>query len=91
MLYVHKNISFIVRTNLAPDMELVWIEIKRSKWKPLVIVSIYKPPDFDTAHFINSLNGGFAKIDSEQCSIVLLDNFNIDQLSKNNPNKGLLR
>ena len=83
MLYVRENIPFIMRTDLVADnVELTWIEIKRLKYKPLDIVSVHKPPDLDTAHFMNSLNSGFAKIDSERHSIVLLGDFDIDQLSK---------
>lgn len=92
MFYVRENIPFTVRTDLAAnDEELLWIEVTRPKCKPLLVASIYKPPDLNGATFIESLRSGFSNIDSEWYSLMLLGDFNIDQLSKNNSANRLLK
>ena len=55
MFYVSQNIHFTLRADLTPsDSEYIWIEITRPKCKPLLIASIYKPPDMSVSHLINS-------------------------------------
>ena len=46
MFYVRENIHFTLRADLTPsDSEYIWIEITRRNCKPLLVASIYKPPD----------------------------------------------
>ena len=87
MFYVRENIHFTLRADLTPsDSEYIWIEITWPKCKPLLIASIYKPPDLSVSHLINSLNRNFNNI-SDRYNTVLLGDFNVDQLSRNNQNK----
>ena len=87
-----KLCSVFVRTDLAANYEeILWIEITRPKCKPLLIASIYKPPDLDETTFIDSLKSSFSSIDSGRSSLVLLGDFNIDQLGKNNSAKRFLK
>ena len=71
------------------DSEYIWIEITRPKCKALLVASIYKPPDTSVFHLINSLNRNFVDI-SDRYNTVLLGDFNVDQLSRNNQNKLML-
>ena len=92
MFYVRETIPFTMRADLSlSNEELLWIEIIRQKCKPLLVASIYRPPDQNEAAFIDSLQNGFANIDSERKSLILLGDFNIDQFGKNNSAKRLLR
>ena len=90
MFYVRENIHFTLRADLTPsDSEYIWIEITQPKCKPLLVASIYKPPDSSVSHLINSLNRNFNDI-SDRYNTVLLGDFNVDQLSRNNQNKLML-
>ena len=83
LLYVRENIPFTVKNDLAAkNEELLWIEINRPKCKPLLIAAAYKPPNLKETNFIDSLSNSFAKTDLEKNGIVLLGDFNIDQLGK---------
>ena len=75
---------------MAAKNELLLIEINRPKCKPLLIAAAYKPPNLKETNFIDSLSNSFAKIDLEKNGIVLLGDFNIDQLGKS-PSSTLLK
>ena len=90
MFYVRENVHFTLRADLTPsESEYIWIEITRPTCKPLLVASIYKPPDTSVSHLINSLNRHFVDI-SDRYNTVLLGDYNVDQLSRNNQNKLML-
>ena len=90
IFYVRENIPFIVRPDLTTNTsEHLWIEITRQKCKPLLVASVYRPPNLDVDELIHSLNESFSAI-MERFLTMILGDFNVDQLSRNNSNKTLL-
>jgi exonuclease III len=48
MAYIRNGLPFRVRDDLnTNDVECLWFEIVRNRCKPLLICSIYRPPDVD--------------------------------------------
>ena len=44
-VYVHKRISYKIRSDLMPDnLEVVTLQITNSKFKPFIVTSLYRPP-----------------------------------------------
>lgn len=87
MFYVRDNIPFTARPDLAADKdEALWIEILRPKCKPLLIASIYRPPEweYNEVDFVGSIDDSLCKVNAEHYNIVSLGDFNINQLVKNN-------
>ena len=56
--------------------EHIWIEIKRSHCKRIIIGSIYRPPDLNITFFAQSLRTSLEHIYSEFCDLVILGDFN---------------
>ena len=80
LLYIRDNIPVTVNNELAANNEeLLWIEINRPKYKPLLIAAIYKPPNVKEASFLESLSNCSAKIDLDENGLVLMGDFNNDQ------------
>ena len=47
IIFIRDNIPFAVRSDLMDDRaEILWVEITRNKCKPLLIASVYRPPDY---------------------------------------------
>ena len=71
--------------------ELLWVEITRLKCKPLLIASVYRPPDFNEKNFFDSINLSLAKVDGDRCEIAILGDINLDQMGKVNSAKRLVK
>jgi len=83
LLYIRDNIPFTLKNELAANNEeLLWIEINRPKCKPLLIAATYKPSNVKEANFLESLSNSSAKIDLDKNGLVLMGDFNIEQLGK---------
>ena len=88
LLYTRDNIPFTVKNELAANNEeLLWIEMNRPKCKPLLIAATYKPPNVKEANFLESLSNSSAKIDLDKNGLVLMGDFNIDQLGKSSASR----
>ena len=88
LLYIRENIPFTVKNELAADKEeVLWVEINRPKCKPLLIAAAYKPPDVKEANFLESVSNSFARIDLNRSGLVLMGEFNIDQLGKSSASR----
>ncbi len=77
LVYVKDNIPYntiACYANLTD--EHIWIEIKRSHCKRMIIGSIYRPPDLNIAVFAQSLRTSLEHIYSESCDLVILGDFN---------------
>ena len=88
LFYIRDNILFTVKKDLATNKEeLLWVEINRSKCKPLLIAAAYKPPNVKEANFLETLSNSFAKIDLDKNGLVLMGDFNIDQHGKSSASR----
>ena len=57
IVFIRDNIPFAVRSDLMDDRaEILWVEITRNKCKPLLIASVYRPPDYSQRNFFDSIN-----------------------------------
>ena len=88
MFSIWDNIPFTVKKDLATNKEeLLWVEINRSKCKPLLIAAAYKPPNVKEANFLETLSNSFAKIDLDKNGLVLMGDFNINQHGKSSASR----
>ena len=67
------------------DTECIWIEINRTKSKPLVIGSIYRPPDATLDTYLSDIEDQLHKLDHTKTEIAIMGDFNVDMLSKSRP------
>ena len=64
--------------------DILWVKITRNKCKPLLIASVYRPPDYSQRNFFDSINSSLAKVNGNNYEIAILGDFNLDQM----PGKG---
>ena len=80
MMYIKSNLSFKVRHDLFDiRLELVWIELF-SKGRNILIGTLYRPPSA-TADIWDIININFEKATSVSDRVVILGDFNEDQLN----------
>ena len=87
LIYVREDVKCDERNDLIlSPCESVWLEVKTIKSKPILVCSLYRPPDSDAAYMSNVYDM-LEKADSEEKSIVLLSDMNFDY----NVNENLYR
>ena len=75
-LYIHENIAFNPRPDLAVDgMESVWVELLLPKSKGILVGVMYRPPN--DSNFLSNLELSLSKI-SEGSEFYILGDMNID-------------
>ena len=80
-IYVKEGLSFRVRNDLHSAVnECLWIELTRSKCRPLLICCAYRAPVFYFANFISNLEISMEKVNLDKCDFVLLGDFNANML-----------
>ena len=81
-IYVNESrISHHLRNDLMNDeIELVAIEVKQGKTRPIVILAWYRPPCVGI-HVFNIIEDIFTKLDDENKDTLFLGDFNCDLLS----------
>ena len=81
-ILVREEIMYKMRADLCPFVEgmieSTFIEIIAKNRKPIVIGSLYKPPDKHPNDFANSLNETIAKIKTESKELILGMDHNMD-------------
>ena len=81
-ILVRDEIMYKVRSDLCPfvegQIEATFIEIIAKNRKPIVVGSLYKPPDKHPKAFMNSLNETVAKIKTECKELILGMDHNMD-------------
>ena len=83
VIYIRDCIPFVTRTDLMnSETEILWVEITRSKCKPLLIASVYRRPDFGENPFFVSINSSLVKVTGSHHEIVILGDLNLDLRSK---------
>lgn len=84
-LYLKSNIKYQIRHDLKLSTDelsdSLFIEIIREKDKNIVIGVLYRPPDSNTAKFLESLETILSTIDKERKSCTLTGDFNFDLLN----------
>ena len=82
-LYIRSDLSFNVRSDLhTSTLEAVWIDLLLPKTKPILVSSIYRPPDQHT--FLDDFSVVLKQIGIDQESYILGD-FNICTKNKDSP------
>lgn len=79
LIYIRDGLPFRIRDDLNSDeTECLWIEINRTKSKPVIIGCAYRAPDFDLAAFISYLENISPYIGFRSSDVILLGDFNVD-------------
>ena len=72
-IFVKEGLSFRVRNDLhSAAHECLWIELTRTKCRPILICCAYRAPVFDFTNFISNLEISLAKVNLDKCDFVLL-------------------
>lgn len=81
-IYYRNHLSITSREELVPEgVEAVCIEISKSKCKPFLVASLYRPPNAKIEIF-DKIQTLVEKIDNEDKDIILVGDLNCDLLSK---------
>ena len=81
--YVKSCLKVVPLQNvLDADIEGKLIKIERSRCKPMIIGTFYRPPNFDPYKFIEALSNSFTNLDTSKNEFVIMGDFNIDFSSK---------
>ena len=85
-MYVKENLNFKVRHNLILDIESISIPLDINYVKPIIISTLYRPPDSQVELFepIESL---FSAIDQENIECIVSGDFNCDLLKPDQNNQ----
>ena len=85
-LYVNKNLSYKVRTDLMVDkLESVSVQIKNGSFKPFIVTSIYRPPEKPVSYF-SHIECLIASLESEIKESIIMGDTNCDFLNPSNNN-----
>ena len=80
-IYVKEGLSFRVRNDLHSAInECLWIELTRTKCRPVLICCAYRAPGFDFTNFISNLDISMEKVNLDKCDFVLLGDLNANML-----------
>ena len=80
-IYVKEGLSFRVRNDLHSAInECLWIELTRTKCRPVLICCAYRAPGFDFTNFISNLEISMEKVNLDKCDFVLLGDLNANML-----------
>lgn len=81
-MYIRKNIPYINRQDLAPHaLELLCIEVRKPKSKPLLVATWYRPPNSSHDLFQN-FEQFLKQVDDENKEIILTGDFNCNFLER---------
>ena len=91
-LYVNKNLSYKVRTDLMVDkLESVSVQIKNGSFKPFMVTSIYRHPEKPVSYF-SYIECLIASLESENKESITMGDTKCDfPDSSNNNTKNLKR
>ena len=82
-IYHRSILNVIDRDDLVPaDAEAVCLENIRPKCKPILIASIYRPPN-SNIELLDSFGGAFQNLDNEQRELIIVGDLNCDLLQRN--------
>ena len=78
-LYVHNDIPFIKRLDLACELESISVEVKLPFMKPLIITALYHSPGVRTEIF-NLIDNLFYRLDDENKECITIGDINCNPL-----------
>jgi endonuclease/exonuclease/phosphatase family metal-dependent hydrolase len=64
--------------NVNDEAECLWVEITRSKSKPVLVCCVYRAPDSDLTKMTSYLDKTLSKINYANRNVVILGDFNVD-------------
>ena len=80
-IYYRNCTNTVLRYDLIPeDLEAICIEVKQAKSKPILIASVYRPPNTSTEIF-EKIEILMQNLDQENKEVIILGDFNCDLLS----------
>ena len=80
IIYIRDGLVLSERNDLHNNNEAIWIQVNRTRCKPLITGCIYRPPNQQVDKFLEDFNNSLAGIESHFDKIILGD-FNIDYSS----------
>ena len=79
IVYLSNNITFTRRTDLeASNIEMIAVEIKHAKVKPIVLLIVYRPPDSDITNWLGTFELVLGKINVDHTECIIIGDFNVD-------------
>ena len=91
IIYCKNGLTFVERNDLKGNNESVWVQINRSKCKPLIIGCVHKPPDQPIDNFVDDFNLSLSGIE-QNFDKIILGVFNIDFIKNvNSPHRKKLK
>lgn len=80
--YIRNTLNFSTRRDLNhEDLEILTIEIKKSKSKPFLVTTWYRPPD-SKIEILEKFETCLLNLDKEEKESIVLGDFNCNLLSK---------
>jgi exonuclease III len=80
-IYIRNNIPFAIRKDLMPDnLELLCVELKKPKRRPLLISTWYRPPN-SSCELLNYFEQFLKQLDDENKEIIITGDFNCNLAS----------
>ena len=88
-LYCRDNLTVINRTDLVPvELEAVCLEVIKPKFKPILIVSVYRPPNTSIELF-EKIEILFQNVENDRKEVIIVGDLNCDLISVSNYTKRL--
>ncbi len=87
-LYVKQSLNSVhlhSLSNMLDTCNSVWIKIKMTDRKPIVVGSIYLPPTNNKTAFMEQLEAALHSPTLYECDVAILGDFNINWLSHSSP------
>lgn len=77
LLYISEKFNFIHRSDIqTPELEATWIQLNLPKTKPIIISSVYRPPNFDMNEFTSTLESILHTV--SETEVIILGDLNCD-------------
>ena len=81
-LYIHKSLNFKICDELmSPELEAIAAKIKVGNYKPLIITSLYRPPDKPVSYF-DSIRSLINALDTKGLEFIVMGDTNCNTMDK---------
>ena len=74
--YIRNDLSYNVKSCFPKDIENIFFELLLPKTKPIVIGTVYRPPN--QTNFMKIFNENLSKVDTNDVEIYILGDFKVD-------------
>ena len=85
-LLIQKSFEFeVIReaTVNLPFIESVFVKIKQTNCNPVIVASVYRPPNSNFSNFLNFMEQTLSSLDNQNCDKILMGDYNLDLLEIN--------